>query len=62
MVRGIWSFKGIRQWRLSSLKSRKMNIQVWIVDDVIFKIVYVVEAIVLVSTLCFFYLCCGCHF
>ncbi|XP_038684046.1 uncharacterized protein LOC119984253, partial [Tripterygium wilfordii] len=32
-----------------------------IVDEVVFKVLYVVEAIVLVSTLCFFFLCCGCH-
>ncbi|XP_010457775.1 PREDICTED: uncharacterized protein LOC104764351 [Camelina sativa] len=32
-----------------------------IVDGVVYKVMYVVEAFVLVSTLCFFYLCCGCH-
>ncbi|CAH8251368.1 unnamed protein product [Arabidopsis lyrata] len=32
-----------------------------IVDGVVYKVMYVVEALVLVSTLCFFYLCCGCH-
>ncbi|KAL8506262.1 hypothetical protein ACS0TY_017219 [Phlomoides rotata] len=66
MLRRIWSLKGSRKewwpWKISSMKMKKMNIQVWVVDDVIFKIVYVVEAVVLVSTLCFFYLCCGCHF
>ncbi|KAK7276755.1 hypothetical protein RIF29_17901 [Crotalaria pallida] len=33
-----------------------------IMDTVVFKVVSVVEGVVLVSTLCFFYLCCGCHF
>jgi hypothetical protein len=28
----------------------------------LFKIISVLEAIVLVITLCFFFLCCGCHF
>ncbi|KAG2324070.1 hypothetical protein Bca4012_038433 [Brassica carinata] len=32
-----------------------------IVDGVVYNVMYVVEAVVLVSTLCFFYLCCGCH-
>ncbi|KAL1202102.1 hypothetical protein V5N11_015042 [Cardamine amara subsp. amara] len=36
-------------------------LQTEIVDGVVFKVMYVVEAFVLVSTLCFFYLCCGCH-
>lgn len=38
-----------------------VNIKVSFFDEVLFKILSVVEAIVLVSTLCFFYVCCGCH-
>ncbi|KAK7316696.1 hypothetical protein RJT34_00351 [Clitoria ternatea] len=33
-----------------------------IIDTVVFKIASVVEGVVIVSTLCVFYLCCGCHF
>ncbi|ESQ36265.1 hypothetical protein EUTSA_v10009210mg [Eutrema salsugineum] len=46
----------------SSFKWKSVEIlQTEIVDGVVFKVLYVVEALVLVSTLCFFYLCCGCH-
>ncbi|CAM8988246.1 unnamed protein product [Rhodiola kirilowii] len=31
-------------------------------DNVVFKIMSVCEGVVLVSTVCFFFLCCGCHF
>ncbi|CAN1230643.1 hypothetical protein LINGRAPRIM_LOCUS1483 [Linum grandiflorum] len=33
-----------------------------LVDDLIFKVVSAVEAVVLVAAVSFFYLCCGCHF
>lgn len=47
----------------SSGKWKRVEIilQEEIVDRVVYKVMYVVEALVLVSTLCFFYLCCGCH-
>ncbi|KFK42964.1 hypothetical protein AALP_AA1G062100 [Arabis alpina] len=46
----------------SSFKWKRVEIlQMDIVDGVVFKFMYVVEGLVLVSTLCFFYLCCGCH-
>ncbi|CAN8295303.1 unnamed protein product [Cochlearia groenlandica] len=46
----------------TSFKWKRVEmIQMEIVDGVVFKVMYVVEAFVLVSTLCFFYLCCGCH-
>uniref|UniRef100_A0A1J3GG62 Uncharacterized protein n=3 Tax=Noccaea caerulescens TaxID=107243 RepID=A0A1J3GG62_NOCCA len=46
----------------SSFKWKRVEIlQLDIVDGVVFKVMYVVEALVLVSTLCFFYLFCGCH-
>ncbi|KAB2007623.1 hypothetical protein ERO13_D10G040100v2 [Gossypium hirsutum] len=54
-----WKFLG------SAFKWKKMpslNIHLSFIDDVLFKIASVLEAIFLVSTLCFFYLCCGCHF
>ncbi|KAJ9685957.1 hypothetical protein PVL29_015036 [Vitis rotundifolia] len=56
----MWSLKlkkVVKPWRLSAFSWKKLSI----VDDLVFKILYVLEAIVLVSTLCFFFLCCGCH-
>ncbi|PWA91571.1 hypothetical protein CTI12_AA007790 [Artemisia annua] len=42
-------------------KTTKFNVvHKWFVDRFLFKIASVVEAVVLVSQLCFFYLCCGC--
>ncbi|KAI6703458.1 hypothetical protein NL676_012594 [Syzygium grande] len=46
----------------SAFRWKRVNIQLSFFDDVVFKLVSVLEAIVLVSTLCFFYLFCGCHF
>ncbi|KAK8551420.1 hypothetical protein V6N13_119887 [Hibiscus sabdariffa] len=51
-----WKFLG------SAFKWKRLNIKLSFIDDVRFKIVSVLEAIYLVATLCFFYLCCGCHF
>ncbi|CAN4080169.1 unnamed protein product [Withania somnifera] len=55
-----WRFKnmcsGLR-WK----SKRFYKMRYWIVDCFLFKIVSVFEAIFLVSTLAFFYLCCGCH-
>jgi len=67
----IWLFRRLKLkeswgWRLkfigSAFKWKRLNIQLSFFDDLIFKLVSVLEAIVLVITLCFFYLCCGCHF
>jgi hypothetical protein len=62
-------FKRLRRetwrWNLvgTAFKWRRMNLlQMSFLDDMIFRILSVFEAIVLVATLCFFYLCCGCHF
>ncbi|KAF3444994.1 hypothetical protein FNV43_RR14687 [Rhamnella rubrinervis] len=61
-----WSLKRVSKelwpWKFSVFRWKRREFQPNIVDDVVFKILYVVEAVVLVSTLCFFYLCCGCHF
>ncbi|XP_030519029.1 uncharacterized protein LOC115732507 [Rhodamnia argentea] len=54
-----WKLPGIK-WK--GKKSLSLGFQMAVVDGVVFRIVSVVEAVVLVSTLCFFYLCCGCHF
>ncbi|KAL5997505.1 hypothetical protein ACLOJK_008435 [Asimina triloba] len=53
-----------RPWKFSfpAWKWKRLEFQLSLLDDVLFKVVSVFEAIVLVSTLCFFYLCCGCHF
>ncbi|KAL2322525.1 hypothetical protein Fmac_026904 [Flemingia macrophylla] len=68
-----WSFKklGKEMWprrKFSSPtssffpKRRPHLLKTTLVDTVVFKIVSVVEGVVIVSTLCVFYLCCGCHF
>ncbi|KAB2004054.1 hypothetical protein CXB51_027807 [Gossypium anomalum] len=69
MVMGMknWSVKKKERfwgsWKLSSaFKWKKpIDFQVKIIDNLVFRVLYVVEAVVLVSTLCFFYLCCGCN-
>ncbi|KAK9093466.1 hypothetical protein Syun_028377 [Stephania yunnanensis] len=43
-------------------KWRRLDLKVSFLDDVMFKIVSVFEALILVSALCFFYCFCGCHF
>nr|KYP52244.1 hypothetical protein KK1_025848 [Cajanus cajan] len=65
-----WSFKRLSKdlWprKLSSSSfrpKRRLHLHATtIVDTVVFKIVSVVEGVVIVSTLCVFYLCCGCNF
>ncbi|XP_039054094.1 uncharacterized protein LOC120196342 [Hibiscus syriacus] len=49
-------------WGSAFKWKRLKNIKLSFIEDVRFKIVSVLEAIYLVATLCFFYLCCGCHF
>ncbi|XP_054793261.1 uncharacterized protein LOC129298843 [Prosopis cineraria] len=62
-TKAIWLKKVMRRpWRLSSFRFKRLDLQTTIMDTVVFKILSVVEAVVLVSTLCFFFLCCGCHF
>ncbi|XP_062026683.1 uncharacterized protein LOC133742967 [Rosa rugosa] len=62
-----WSLKKViskELWprKLSSVfRWKRVDLRLRIIDDVVFKILSVVEAVVLVSTLCFFFLCCGCH-
>ncbi|XP_068668938.1 uncharacterized protein [Aristolochia californica] len=51
-----WRFHIPPVWRW-----KRLDFQLSILDDVLFKIVSIVEAILLVSVLCFFFLCCGCH-
>ncbi|XP_076897224.1 uncharacterized protein LOC143550471 [Bidens hawaiensis] len=54
--KGIWKKLRSPEWKT------KFNVRQWFMDHVLFKILSVCEAVVLVSTLCFFYLCCGCQF
>jgi len=51
-------------WKSSSsvFKWNRLTLPVSFIEDVVFKVVSAFEAIVLVLTLCFFYLCCGCSF
>ncbi|KAL3741520.1 hypothetical protein ACJRO7_017053 [Eucalyptus globulus] len=46
----------------SAFRWKRVNIQLSFFDDVVFKLVSILEAVVLVSSLCFFYVFCGCHF
>ncbi|XP_031407162.1 uncharacterized protein LOC116215555 [Punica granatum] len=52
-----WKLLGAFRW-----KRMTSSIRVSLFDNVLFKILSVFEAIVLVSTVCCFYLCFGCHF
>ncbi|XP_058745077.1 uncharacterized protein LOC131617840 [Vicia villosa] len=55
--------KEISSWRFSVFKWKRLdNLQTTFMDTVVYRILSVAEAVVLVSTVCFFYLCCGCHF
>ncbi|XP_050383364.1 uncharacterized protein LOC126800117 [Argentina anserina] len=62
-----WSLKKVISKELwprkfsSVFRWKRVDLRLTIIDDIIFKILSVVEAVVLVSTLCFFFLCCGCH-
>jgi len=51
-------------WQSSSsvFKWNRLTLSVSFMEDVVFKVVSAFEAAVLVLTLCFFYLCCGCSF
>ncbi|CAB4273936.1 hypothetical protein PRUPE_3G175200 [Prunus persica] len=64
--KAVWSLKKViskELWprKFSVFKWKRLDFQTTIVDDVVFKVLSAVEVVVLVSTLCFFYLCCGCH-
>lgn len=69
MAKKTWSLKKVMMkkdqlwpWKISGIKwKRGLDFQLNIIDNLVFKVLYVAEAVVLVSTLCFFYLCCGCH-
>ncbi|WJX46764.1 hypothetical protein P8452_33530 [Trifolium repens] len=49
-------------WSSSVFKWNRLTLPVSFMEDVVFKVVSAFEAVVLVLTLCFFYLCCGCSF
>ncbi|KAG6419314.1 hypothetical protein SASPL_121531 [Salvia splendens] len=54
------------RWKLKTSAGlrwkKRFNLHLWFIDDVLFKVVSAFEAVCLVSALCFFFLCCGCHF
>lgn len=66
MKKTSWSFKKLskesRPWRFSAFRCKRLHLHTTIMDNVVFKIVSVVEGVILVSTVCVFYVCCGCHF
>ncbi|CAL0315870.1 unnamed protein product [Lupinus luteus] len=51
-----------KEYFCSAFRWNSLHLQNTIMDTLVFKILSVVEAVVLVSTLCFFYLCYGGHF
>ncbi|KAK4778814.1 hypothetical protein SAY86_006342 [Trapa natans] len=53
--------KRLRKGAAMKWKKMATSLRVSIFENFLFKIVSVLEAVALVSTLCFFYLCCGCH-
>ncbi len=66
MGKKLWSMKTVskEQWprRLfTTFRWKRLDFQTIVIKGVVFKMLSVVEAVVLVSTLCFFYLCCGCN-
>ncbi|WCJ27372.1 hypothetical protein M5689_009120 [Euphorbia peplus] len=50
------------RYKLNIFKWKRLNLNMSFLDTLVFKIMSVFEAIVLVGTLSFFFLCCGCHF
>ncbi|GFS36473.1 hypothetical protein Acr_00g0046130 [Actinidia rufa] len=64
---GLFFFKrlgkkgGSWRFRSSGFRWKKLSFKHWFVDGFLFKILSVLEAIVVVGNFCFFYLCCGCR-
>ncbi|RID45181.1 hypothetical protein BRARA_I01926 [Brassica rapa] len=44
------------------LKWKRLNLKLSFLDSLRFRIMSIIEAMVLVSKLAFFFLCCGCKF
>ena len=53
-----WKLGFATSWRW---KCPSLLLRFSFLDDLLFRILYCLEAVVLVAALCFFYLCCGCH-
>ncbi|KVI00879.1 hypothetical protein Ccrd_020868, partial [Cynara cardunculus var. scolymus] len=49
--KGVWRKLGIVRFP----RKTKFNLQLWLVDGILFKIISVLEAVVLVSELCVYY-------
>ncbi|CAN0853926.1 hypothetical protein LINGRAHAP2_LOCUS5767 [Linum grandiflorum] len=62
VIRKLKFNKESQRWRWKFLSSAFKWKRIKMVDDALFKIASVFEAIVLVATVGFFYLCCGCNF
>ncbi|CAA3014509.1 AF211538_1Avr9 Cf-9 rapidly elicited 180, partial [Olea europaea subsp. europaea] len=64
--RDVGSSGGSSRWKFKSSTGlrwkTRFSLRLLFVDNILFKIVSIFEAIILVATLCFFFLCCGCHF
>ncbi|KAF3561745.1 hypothetical protein DY000_02013509 [Brassica cretica] len=47
---------------LGGLKWKRLNLKLSFLDSLRFRIMSIIEAMVVVSKLAFFFLCCGCKF
>ncbi|KAF2537935.1 hypothetical protein F2Q68_00020142 [Brassica cretica] len=47
---------------LGGLKWKRLNLKLSFLDSLRFRIMFIIEAMVVVSKLAFFFLCCGCKF
>ncbi|XP_008793612.1 uncharacterized protein LOC103709866 [Phoenix dactylifera] len=70
MAAKCWRFKRLNKdyrwpWKLrlsTSWRWKRVTIRFSFFDDVVFHVLYFLEAIVLVAAFGCFFLCCGCHF
>ncbi|KAJ3695258.1 hypothetical protein LUZ60_000635 [Juncus effusus] len=58
---GIFSSSSSSSPSSSNWSWRDLHFGLSLLDDLLFHVLYFVEAIVLVFALCFFFLCCGCN-
>ncbi|KAK8575965.1 hypothetical protein V6N13_032722 [Hibiscus sabdariffa] len=49
------------RWKYLNFKWKRLSLRVSFIGDLMFRVASLFEAVYLLSTLCFFYLCCGCQ-
>ncbi|KAK9706933.1 hypothetical protein RND81_07G161800 [Saponaria officinalis] len=63
MNKEAWRWRLLSNGGILKIKWKRINmIKLSVFHDIYFKIISTFEAVFLVSTLCLFFLCCGCHF